>query len=93
VPKHGYAAGLTSSSPRFPSCLPRAAECYAAPVLVSSILWIQKPGKRPLNGRPRSRLEPSVSQRFEGPTPRWAFFNLGEQQWSGPRSSIRCTPS
>jgi hypothetical protein len=38
MPKHRCAAGLASSSPLFPSCLPRAAECYAAPVFVSSIL-------------------------------------------------------
>jgi hypothetical protein len=38
VPKHGYAAGLASSSPLFPSCLPRAAKSYAAAVCVSSVL-------------------------------------------------------
>jgi len=46
VPKHGYAAGLASSSPLFPSCLPRAAKSYAAPIFVSSVLSIQKLRKK-----------------------------------------------
>jgi hypothetical protein len=46
VPKHRYAAGLASSSPLFPSCLPRAATCYAAPIFVSSVLSIQKLSKK-----------------------------------------------
>ena len=50
MPRHRYAAGLASSSPRFPSCLPRAPESYAAHVFVSSGLSIQKLRKRPLNG-------------------------------------------
>ena len=53
VPTHEYAAGFSSSSPLFPSCLPRAAKRYVAQVFVSSvlsILSIQKLRKRPLNG-------------------------------------------
>jgi len=50
VPKHGYAAGFASSSPLFPSCLPRAAKSYVAQVFVSSVLSIQKLRKRPLDG-------------------------------------------
>jgi hypothetical protein len=46
VPKHGYAAGLASSSPLFPSCLPRAGKSYAAPIFVSSVLSIQKLRKK-----------------------------------------------
>ena len=52
MPKHGYAAGLASSSPLFPSCLPRAAGCYAAHAFVSSVLSIQKLRKKTAHWRP-----------------------------------------
>jgi hypothetical protein len=50
MPKHRCAAGLASSGPLFPSCLPRATKCYAPPFFVSSILSILKLRKRPDSG-------------------------------------------
>jgi len=51
VPKHGYAAGLASSSPLFPSCLPRTTKCYAALFFMSSVPSIQKLRKKTTHWR------------------------------------------
>jgi hypothetical protein len=65
VPKHRYAAGLSSLSPLFPSCLPRAAKSYAGDSCAVKILICKKTGVSGLGGccRRNCASQKSLAQR------------------------------